>query len=161
MSRCGRLGGQLPERSNGAISKFDCTRPVRFSLVSKDPVFNHSWASSLPPCLVRFQALSGHLGPKLGPKGLKSGPGLPALGPCDDHIGLPSAAAGTDEPLAPIEDAGVGAVPSSRLDEIGLDLMLARLAPHDNPDLRSGSERHQRAAIGLHCRGCCGFISAA
>jgi hypothetical protein len=32
--------------------------------------------------------------------------------------------------------------------------MLARLAPHDKPDLRSGSERHRRAAIGLHCR-CC------
>jgi hypothetical protein len=39
--------------------------------------------------------------------------------------------------------------------------MLARPAPHDKPDLRNGRERYRRAAIGFHCRGCCGFISAA
>src|SRR5271169_6765887 len=64
-------------------------------------------------------------------------PALP-LGPGHDHIGLPSAAAGTDKPRAPIEDAGVGAVPSSHLCRVRLDLMLARLAPHDKPDLGRG-----------------------
>jgi len=78
---------------------------------------------------------------------------LPTHGPGHDHIGLPSAASGTDEPLAPIENAGVGALPSSHLCRVRLDLMLARLAPHDKPDLGSGSatERHRRA--------CCYFIA--
>ena len=78
---------------------------------------------------------------------------LPTHGPAHDHIGLPSAASGTDEPLAPIENAGVGALPSSHLCRVRLDLMLARLAPHDKPDLGSGSatERHRRA--------CCYFIA--
>jgi len=44
---------------------------------------------------------------------------------------LPTAAAGTDKLLAPIEDAGVGTMPSSHLGRIWFDLMLARLAPHD------------------------------
>ena len=77
------------------------------------------------------------------------------LGPGHDHIGLPFAATGTDEPLAPIEDAGVGAVTERHLSGVGFDLMLARLAPHDKPDLGSGSaiERHrQRAGFGFHCR---------
>jgi hypothetical protein len=79
-------------------------------------------------------------------------PGLTTLGPGHDHIGLPSATAGTDKLLAPIEDAGVGAVPSSHLCRVGLDLMLARLAPHDKPDLGSGSgtERHRGAGLGFH-----------
>jgi hypothetical protein len=47
---------------------------------------------------------------------------LPTLGSGHDHIGLPSAAAGTDKPLAPIKDAGVGAVPSSHLGRIWFDL---------------------------------------
>ena len=50
---------------------------------------------------------------------------LSSAGPGHDHIGLPSAAAGTDKLLSPIEDAGVGAVPSSHLGGIGLDLMQA------------------------------------
>jgi hypothetical protein len=84
-------------------------------------------------------------------------------GPGHDHIGQPSAAAGTDKLVAQIEDAGVGAVSSSHLGRVRLDLMLARPAPHDKPDLGSGSatERHQRAGIGFisgvaglgsHCR---------
>jgi hypothetical protein len=56
---------------------------------------------------------------------------LPTLGPAHDHIGLPSAAAGTDKPLAPIEDTGTGTVPSRHFRRVRLDLMLARLAPHD------------------------------
>jgi hypothetical protein len=49
------------------------------------------------------------------------------------HIDLSAAAAGTDQPLAPIEDGRFGAVPSSHRGGIGLDLMLAFLAPHDQP----------------------------
>jgi hypothetical protein len=54
---------------------------------------------------------------------------LSPLRPGHDHIGLPFAAAGTEEPHAPIEDADVGALPSSHLCRVRLDLMLARLAP--------------------------------
>jgi hypothetical protein len=73
-------------------------------------------------------------------------------GPGHHHIGLPSAALGADQLLAPIEDAGIGAVPSSHLCRVRLDLMLARLAPHDKPDLGSGSgtERHRRTGLGFH-----------
>jgi hypothetical protein len=77
---------------------------------------------------------------------------LPTLGPAHDHIGLPSAAAGTDKPLAPIEDADGGAVLSSHLCRVRLDLMLARLAPNNQANLcRSGSaQRHRRASVGPH-----------
>jgi hypothetical protein len=66
------------------------------------------------------------------------GPALDHIGlsspcPADYHIGLPSAALRTDEPLAPIEDAVIGAVPNSHLCWVRLDLMLARFAPHDKP----------------------------
>src|SRR5271169_7173841 len=59
---------------------------------------------------------------------------------------------GAAEPLTPIEDRGVGAIPSSDLRGIGLDLMIAILAPHDQPDLCSGgaAERHRRAGCGFH-----------
>jgi hypothetical protein len=64
---------------------------------------------------------------------------LSSSGPGHHHIGVPSAAAGTDKPLAPIEDAGVGAVPSSHLCWVRLELMLARLAPHYKPNLGTGA----------------------
>jgi hypothetical protein len=54
------------------------------------------------------------------------------------HVDLSAAAAGTDQPLAPIENGGFGAVPSSHLGRIRLNLMLAFLAPHDQPDLGRG-----------------------
>jgi hypothetical protein len=47
------------------------------------------------------------------------------------HIGLSAAAFGADQLLAPIEHWRFGAVPSSHLGGVGLDLMLASLAPHD------------------------------
>jgi hypothetical protein len=48
-----------------------------------------------------------------------------------------------------------GAVPGSHLDGVRLDLMLARLAPHDKPDLGSGSgtKRHRWAGLGFHIGG--------
>jgi hypothetical protein len=77
---------------------------------------------------------------------------LPLLGASNHHVGLPAAAAGTDEPLAPIEHGRFGTIPSSHLGGIGLDLMPAILAPHDQPDLGGGSiaERHRRAGRGFH-----------
>jgi hypothetical protein len=91
----------------------------------------------------------------MGDKRLRSvGVRLSLRSPSDHHIDVPSAAARTDERLAPIEDTGVAAVTLRHLCRIGFDLMPARLAPHDKPDLRSGgdTERHWRAAIGLHPR---------
>ena len=87
----------------------------------------------------------------MGAEELRSlGSVLPCAG--HHHVGITTAAAGTHQPLAPIEDAGVGTVLSSHLGRIRLDLMLARLAPHDKPDLGSGSgaERHWRAGLRLH-----------
>jgi hypothetical protein len=45
-----------------------------------------------------------------------------------------------------------GAVTSSHLGRVGLNLMLAFPAPHDQPDACGGSvaERHRRAATGFH-----------
>jgi hypothetical protein len=48
---------------------------------------------------------------------------LSTLGSAYNHISLPAAAAGTHQPLAPIEDVGAGAVPNGHLGGIGLDLM--------------------------------------
>jgi hypothetical protein len=47
------------------------------------------------------------------------------------HIDLPAAAFGADQHLAPIGHWRFGAVPSSHLGGIGLDLMAATLAPDD------------------------------
>jgi hypothetical protein len=50
-----------------------------------------------------------------------------------------------------------GSVPEARrVDRVGLDLMLAFLAPHDQPDARGGSvaERHRRAGFGFHFQLC-------
>jgi hypothetical protein len=65
------------------------------------------------------------------------------------HVDLPAAALGTDEPLAPIEHGRFGAIPSSHLSRVWLDLMLAFLAPDDQANLCRGSdaERHRRAAL--------------
>jgi hypothetical protein len=72
---------------------------------------------------------------------------LTPLGPAHHHINLPASAAGTDEPFAPTEHGRFGAEPSSHLGGIGLDLMLAGLAPNDQSDAGGGSvaERHRWA----------------
>ena len=71
---------------------------------------------------------------------------LSRLGPSDDHIDLPTTAPGTDEPIAPIKNAGPGAELPGHLGRVRLDLMAARLAPHDQPHLgvRCVAERHWR-----------------
>jgi hypothetical protein len=62
------------------------------------------------------------------------------------HMGLPAAALAADKPGVPIEHWGPGVVPGSYLGGVGLDLMLAILAPHDQPDAGGSSvaERHRR-----------------
>jgi hypothetical protein len=66
------------------------------------------------------------------------------------HIDLPAAALRTDQPLAPIEHWHFGAIPSSHLGGVGLDLMLAFLAPNDQRDSGSTTERHRCAGVGFH-----------
>ena len=80
---------------------------------------------------------------------------LPPLGPAHHHIDPPAPASGTDQPLAPVEHGRFGAVPRSHLGGIGLNLMLAFLAPDDQPDAGGGSiaERHRRAYFGFHWGG--------
>jgi hypothetical protein len=61
------------------------------------------------------------------------------------HIHLPAATLAADQPLAPIGHRGFGAVPSSRLCRVGLDLVLTVLAPDDEPHIgrRCGAERRR------------------
>jgi hypothetical protein len=72
-----------------------------------------------------------------------------------DHIGLPAAAAGADEPGAPIEHRRCHAVSLGHLAAVGLNLMPAILAPNDQADLRSGgaTQRHRRAGLRVHSFG--------
>ena len=85
---------------------------------------------------------SGQLG-DLDKAGLAT---LPRLGPGHHHVDVAAAASGADEPLSPLGNGGLGPVLFGRLGGIGLDLVTARLAPHDQPNA-SGSrvaERHRR-----------------
>jgi hypothetical protein len=75
---------------------------------------------------------------------------LPPLSPGHHHIDLPAAAAGADQPLAPIEHGLFGPIPSSHLRGIGLYLMLTALAPNDQPDARGGSVAERHGPVGLH-----------
>jgi hypothetical protein len=74
------------------------------------------------------------------------------LGPCDDHIDRTAPAARTHEPIAPIENAGPGAILPGHLDRVGLDLVAARLTPHDESDASRSrvAERHRRARLRFH-----------
>jgi hypothetical protein len=88
----------------------------------------------------------------MGAEGLRSlGVSLSPLGPGQDHIGLPSAAFGADQLLAPIEHWRFGAVPSSHLNGIRLDLMAARSAStaRDRAPLVEVYRRHDRAHLAL------------
>jgi hypothetical protein len=65
---------------------------------------------------------------------------------------LTAAAWGADQPLSPIGHSRFGAVPLGHLGRVGLDVMLAFLAPNDQPDAGGGSiaERHRRAGLSFH-----------
>jgi hypothetical protein len=56
-----------------------------------------------------------------------------------EHIDLPAAAAGADQPGAPIEHRACRAVPLGHLAGVGLDLVLTVLAPNDQPDAGGGA----------------------
>ena len=57
--------------------------------------------------------------------------------PLTSHLGLPAAAAGTDQPLAPIEYGRFSVVPRGHLGWLGLDLMAAIAGHQRISDLRS------------------------
>jgi hypothetical protein len=67
------------------------------------------------------------------------------LGPCDDHINRSVPTERAHEPIAPIENARPGAILPSHLGEVGLDLVAARLAPHNESDASQSriAERHR------------------
>jgi hypothetical protein len=54
---------------------------------------------------------------------------LSPLGPGHHHVDAAAAAPGAEEPLAPLDDRGVCAVPLDHLGGVKLDPMAARLAP--------------------------------
>ena len=59
-------------------------------------------------------------------------------GSADHHVDLMAPAAGTHEPLSPIEHGRSGAVPSGHLSRIWLGLMLTSLAPDNQPGVGRG-----------------------
>ena len=63
---------------------------------------------------------------------------------------LPAARA--QEPISPIENAGSGAITPGHMGRVGLDLVAARLAPHDQPHLgvRCVAKCHRRAGRRFH-----------
>jgi len=72
----------------------------------------------------------------LGAERDHDGRALPALGSSNHHIDFTAATAGTDEPVAPIEHRRLGAISSGHFAGVGLDLMLALLAPDDEAHSR-------------------------
>jgi hypothetical protein len=56
---------------------------------------------------------------------------LPPLGPGHHYVDLAAAALGTDKPLSPIGNGGLGAVALGHFGGGWLDLVAARLAPHN------------------------------
>ena len=72
---------------------------------------------------------------------------LSVLRPGHHEIDFAATALRTYQPLALIESRRVRAVSSNHLDGVGLDLVVATLAPHDEPHVRRSrvAERHRRA----------------
>lgn len=67
-----------------------------------------------------------------------------ATGTAYDHVDFPATAHEAHQPLAPLRDRGLGAVSLRLLGGIGLDLMVAFLAPDDEAHASLGgvAERH-------------------
>jgi hypothetical protein len=74
------------------------------------------------------------------------------LGPRDDHIDNSAPTALAQEPIAPIKNAGPGAVLPRHLGRIGLDLVAACLTPHDESDASRCrvAERHRWSGMRFH-----------
>ena len=57
---------------------------------------------------------------------------LSPLGPGHHHVDVAATTPGADQPIAPIENDGLGAVPPGDLGRIGLGPVTAHLAPHES-----------------------------
>jgi hypothetical protein len=78
-----------------------------------------------------------------------------AVGPGHHHVDIPAAASRAHQPIAPLGNGCLGAVPLGDLRSVGLGPVAARLAPDDKTDLggsrvaqchgRAGSRFHDRA----------------
>jgi hypothetical protein len=79
---------------------------------------------------------------------------LSALGAGDDEIDLPAAALATHQPLVPVGDGRLGAVALGQRGRVGLDLVPAIAAPHDEPHMGRGgaAERRRRPGVAVHRR---------
>jgi hypothetical protein len=69
------------------------------------------------------------------------------VGPCDDHIDRSAPATRAHEPIAPIKNAGPGAILPGYLGGVGLDLVAARLTPHDESDASRSRSGHRSCKI--------------
>jgi hypothetical protein len=76
----------------------------------------------------------------------------PPLCPGHHHVEVGAAALGTDEPLAPLWNGCLRAVTARKLGGVGLDLVAARLTPHDESDASRSrvADRHRRAGLRFH-----------
>jgi hypothetical protein len=59
---------------------------------------------------------------------------LPPLGPGHHHVDIAAAAVRAHQPIAPIENDSLGAVPQSDLRRVRLGPVTTRLAPDDKSD---------------------------
>jgi hypothetical protein len=77
---------------------------------------------------------------------------LPSRRPTDHHINLPVPALRAYQPLTPIGYRHLGPVALGHLGGVGLNVMLARLAPYDKANMGSGGvpQCHGWAGIGFH-----------
>jgi hypothetical protein len=77
-----------------------------------------------------------------------------SLRPRHHEVGLPAAALAADEPLVPVRDGQIVAVALCHLGGVGLDLVPALAAPHDqtNASRRRGSQCHRWASVSVHRR---------
>jgi hypothetical protein len=95
--------------------------------------------------------------PLLGRGGHKmwaTGGGAPPLGSAHHHVDVAVPTPGTDQPIAPLEQGHLGAIPLGHLGRIRLHLVLARLAPDDEPHAGRGAaaECRGRARFEFHPR---------
>ena len=63
---------------------------------------------------------------------------------------LPTAAAGADRLLTPTGHGRFGTLPLGHLGRIGLDLVLALLAPRNEPDTGGGAVAEHQRWVGVH-----------
>jgi hypothetical protein len=79
------------------------------------------------------------------------------FGPSDDEIDLAAAALAAHQPLVPVRDGHLGAVTLGHCGRVGLDLVPAIAAPHDQVGAGSGgaAECRRRPGVAVHRRRRC------